>query len=130
MTTKEQREHWARLEQAATPGEWGIEEGSSFVMVHSLGDLQDCGDYGVLPSWICNCGRCYGGDVSLERVMERVKGNAAFIAAARTAVPALLADVAELEAEVARINARLAHVMRVAGQIVGDEEAHQRMEGL
>lgn len=89
MTTKEQREEWRRLEQAATPGEWAAR-----------------------PRGIVHCGLV---SVDLEPGIGVVhvyrnkndalrRNNAAFIAAARTAVPLLLAQVEALEADAALLD--------------------------
>lgn len=108
MSSETQRAEWRALAEAAPPGQWAIESGSSPLMIQSLGDLQDCGDYGFLPSWICNCGSHYDGD-GLE---QRIKSNAEFIAAARTAVPALLDDVKQLEEMVRELLAEKVQLRR------------------
>jgi len=81
----------ARLAAAATPGPWEVADGGTFNM----------GRY-VLDEYFV---RLPNGDISIAAdILEPDAGkpskeNAAFIAAARTAVPRLLADLARLTAE-------------------------------
>jgi hypothetical protein len=77
MSTAEQRQEWARLAEAATPGEWEIRNHGS------AGSAIVTGEYERV--------------FTVARMFEHE--NAAFIAASRTAVPALLADVDRLTAE-------------------------------
>jgi hypothetical protein len=95
MTTAEQRAEWRRLEQAATPGEWFFQTGND-----KNGDSCD-----VLVAEIEG-----GGDDEEQEYAQvlfdthtlgdkAASDNWEFCAAARTAVPALLADVEELLAE-------------------------------
>jgi hypothetical protein len=77
MSTAEQRQEWARLAEAATPGEWEIRNHGS------AGSAIVTGEYERV--------------FTVARTFEHE--NAAFIAASRTAVPALLADVDRLTAE-------------------------------
>jgi hypothetical protein len=103
MTTQEQRAEWSALAQAATPGEWAA---------NTVRDTRL--DIDVV--WVENsmasivwCGAANRLDVH---------ANAAFIAAARAAVPALLADVDALTAENANAKAaELASYKRQAAYI-------------
>lgn len=85
MTTQEQRQQWRALAQAATPGEWCVEQHSG--ILHD-GTPSTCA---VLTSDEYDMAS-FGDD-------EQAMFDAAFIAAARTAVPALLADVDALTQE-------------------------------
>jgi len=87
MTTQEQRQQWSALAQAATPGEWKprISELTTDHEVTVYDADYDC--TGVVA--VCNSGLRYDDN----------EPNARFIAAARTAVPQLLADVDALTQE-------------------------------
>lgn len=105
MTTQEQRAEWSALAQAATSGAWKprISELTTDHEVTVYDADYDC--TGVVA--VCNSGLRYDDN----------EPNAAFIAAARTAVPALLADVDALTAENANAKAALitaAQLMREA----------------
>jgi len=104
MTTQEQRAEWSALAQAATPGEWAA---------NTVRDTRL--DIDVV--WVENsmasivwCGAANRLDVH---------ANAAFIAAARAAVPALLADVDALTAE----NANAKAALITAAQLMRDANA-------
>lgn len=91
MSTERQRQEWRALEQAATPGEWFVEyrdasfyDGEQFINAVVTTGTDDIAGTGA---------------------EEQCHADAAFIAAARTAVPALLADVDALTAKVARLMA-------------------------
>jgi len=101
MTTQEQRQQWSALAQAATPGEWKprISELTTDHEVTVYDADYDC--TGVVA--VCNSGLRYDDN----------EPNARFIAAARTAVPQLLADVDALTQE--RDEAR-----RLLKQVEGD----------
>ncbi len=75
MSTQQQRQEWRELAAAATPGEWD-------------------GTFGVV--------KVRGETIFVGRLGPQAHHDAAFIAAARAAVPALLADVDALQAEAAR----------------------------
>lgn len=102
MSTPEQRAHWRRLEQAATPGEWTVE-------------VEEYGNSGSITI------------PAIERLLhhtewadpedfQRDTDNAEFIASARTAVPALLEDVERLEAKYAQLLAELREaLLEIAG---------------
>jgi hypothetical protein len=87
MITSEQLQHWRALAEAATPGPW---EGES---VWS----DDSDSYYVAVA---------DGRGLLDTYISISDADAAFIAAARTAVPALLAEVERLQAVIAYIDAR------------------------
>jgi hypothetical protein len=78
MMDKEQMQEWARLEQAAAPGEWEhVPAAQGWAFVRDA----DGNTIASVPN----------------------ANNAAFICAARTAVPALLSEVERLTAERARL---------------------------
>ena len=99
MTTQEQRAEWSALEQAATPGEWFAER------VPFKDTDAACID---------NTERRI---ITLYPPLENRHADAAFIAAARTAVPQLLADVDALQAERDALAAELASYKRQAAYI-------------
>lgn len=84
MITEQQLNEWEELAKAATPGEW-----------HAIQDsvIGSGGDYNFQIADMYN-----GHFADAE-----VEANAAFIAASRTAVPALVEMVRELEAENERL---------------------------
>jgi hypothetical protein len=85
MSTAEQRQEWARLAGAATPGVWTVEQHSG--ILHE-GTPSTCA---VLTT------EEY--DLASFGDSEQAMFDSAFIAASRAAVPALLADVERLTAE-------------------------------
>ena len=104
MTTQEQRQQWRALAQAATPGEWWVEQHSG--ILHD-GTPSTCA---VLTSDEYDMAS-FGDD-------EQAMFDAVFIAAARTAVPQLLADVDALTQERDALAAELA---RVRGELAQAE---------
>lgn len=92
--TPAQLEEWKRLAEAATPGEW----------TQRLAN-DGTGDRGIkAPSKRNVIAECFADmDYDGERALSGCKANAAFIAASRTALPALIAEVERLRAEAARL---------------------------
>jgi hypothetical protein len=90
MTTPEQRAVWAALAAVATPGEWTATSST----VHR----------DAIPA------DSFVGHVAICGFGEQADADAAFIAAARTAVPALLADVDALTQERDALAAELERV--------------------
>lgn len=88
--TPEQLAAWKRLAEAATPGEW----------TQRLAN-DGTGDRGIkAPSKRNVIAECFADmDYDGERALSGCKANAAFIAASRTALPALIAEVERLRAE-------------------------------
>lgn len=86
MTTQEQRAAWRELEQAATPGEWVVE---------------------TIPNRIVSTDEKVAQNGWEEIGTYNADADAAFIAAARAAVPALLDDVDALTAKQAEMEAAL-----------------------
>lgn len=110
VTTAEQREKWRALEQAATPGPWfeqyAYDGGRTVAKMRSTDTL-----------FCVNV----ASHVSCVHPAEKFKENGRFIAAASTAVPALLDHVEELEAENARLQSEVRRWQEeVAGTAPGD----------
>jgi hypothetical protein len=93
MMTPEQRAELRRIADAATSGPWEIQGPWPEVTLYQYQDEEDP----RAPNKIASLGECRGHD--------NVKDDpdAAFIAAARTALPALLDEVDRLEAENERL---------------------------
>lgn len=94
MSTQQQRQEWRELAEALVPGEWNVRPDTHLV---------------VRGPWIVV-------SVSLSDAAE-TQATAAFIAAAREAVPQLLADVDALQAERDALAAELAERTTVTEQI-------------
>jgi hypothetical protein len=86
-------EEWRRLESAATGGEW--------LVMLPKGDNPDAGI--MVPGYACIIGEFYA-EAKQMGVADRNEAlaNAEFCAAARMAMPALLAEVERLQAECER----------------------------
>lgn len=87
MSTPEQRAEWRRLEQAATPGGWTHKLDPAWNNKDRI--IENPEGFVIIRDENCHAHFKLGRD----------EANYDFIAAARTAVPALLADVERLEAE-------------------------------
>ncbi len=108
MSTEKQHDEWKMLAEAATPGPWEVREtvidgrkyGGAWVERNTDdGDLiQISGSDGA---------RSYTARVVGIQDHDDNDANAAFIAAARLAVPELLADIAMLRAEIQHLRDRL-----------------------
>ena len=98
--TKEQRQEWQRLADAATPGPWraGCED---MVNYHGIYGSPFKAVYWDDPEAEMHMGHTLPGLISEAYDAGEVdcRDNAGFIAAARTAVPSLLAAVDTLEAD-------------------------------
>lgn len=86
MIAQKQLDKWRRLADAATPGEWWLD----FRQVFN----------GEVP-YINVCVTTDAADIAGLGEQEECQADAAFIAAAREAVPALLDEVERLRAELA-----------------------------
>lgn len=86
-TTPEQRAEWARLAEKATPGEWLAERCTTSEV--EVGAETTAGHLSV--AWV------HLGHAPSANDIAGGTRDAAFIAAARTAVPALLADLEAAE---------------------------------
>jgi len=89
MSTEQQRQQWQELAAAATPGDW------------QFGGYHDLDDYDV---------HVFDGDNVTYIAQSCYDIDAYFIAAARAAVPQLLADVDALQAERDALAAELERV--------------------
>jgi hypothetical protein len=89
MSTEQQRQQWRELAAAATPGDW------------QFGGYHDLDDYDV---------HVFDGDNVTYIAQSCYDIDAYFIAAARAAVPQLLADVDALQAERDALAAELERV--------------------
>lgn len=96
MSTEQQRQQWQELAAAATPGDW------------QFGGYHDLDDYDV---------HVFDGDNVTYIAQSCYDIDAYFIAAARAAVPQLLADVDALQAERDALAAELAERTTVTEQI-------------
>ena len=85
--TREQLDAWEELAKAATPGPWGVSTGYGEDSAEAVCMAPGVRNY--LLDVVVRSGRDGGTDNTVE--------DAAFIAAAREAVPALIARVKELE---------------------------------
>ena len=83
-----------RLCEAATPGPWNI----GGIQPHGT-HVYGAGEMGIPVSW-CSTASTVGKDGSYHITSEEAESNARFIAAARSAVPKLLAENAALQARV------------------------------
>ena len=86
--TDEQLAEWQRLFDAATPGKWIVKTDVTTIHGSHFINPGVWGDDGI--TFICDCG-----------TGSRVDTDAAFIVAAREAVPALIAEVRRLKTELA-----------------------------
>jgi hypothetical protein len=100
MSTAEQRQEWARLAEAATPGEW-------------------VASFGV--TWDVVVGKLKKVITRTSGINNNTRADAAFIAASRTAVPALLADVDRLTGD----NAALSEALDTALAHLKESEAER-----
>lgn len=115
-------DHLASLAEAATPGPWAVSRGDDYSCMNVYGVTTNGAevDFAVNDT---------GRDVVCLTLLQdprvachesgRWDENAAFIAASRTAVPALIARVRELEAENANLrreNERLRDLEREMGR--------------
>jgi hypothetical protein len=115
MSTAEQRQEWARLAEAATTAPWTVEAGEysgkdwliGIVAVH-LGGSMDGQSYAVTTD-----------HVHASELDGDARTDAAFIAASRAAVPALLADVDRLTGD----NAALSEALDTALRHLKESEA-------
>ncbi len=103
--TQAQLDEWQALADAATPGTWRVE--SNTALVWGACDLDDQSSYGMgypvasadlPPAW-----------KKTNPTAEEMFANAAFIAASRTAVPALIAAFRESRMETERIRGLINH---------------------
>lgn len=101
--TQAQLDEWQALAEAATPGTWRVE--SNTALVWGACDLDDQSSYGMgypvasadlPPTW-----------KKTNPTAEEMFANAAFIATARTAVPALIARTKKLEAAITTLTRKL-----------------------
>ncbi len=99
------REDLKRLCEGATAGPWSWQYDKIFAPSERGGSF----NVADVRGWGFFTGNGHGGLALPEKeAVARQDANAAFIAAARTALPALLAEVERLEAELAMIDATLA----------------------
>lgn len=103
-STQQQRQEWRELEAAATPGEWEIKSHGSAGLAITTGKYE----------------RVF----TVARIFEW--DNAAFIAAARAAVPALLADVDALTQERDALAAEVSR-LRMLNERIGHDETMVQM---
>ena len=101
--TQAQLDEWQALADAATPGTWRVE--SNTALVWGACDLDDQSSYGMgypvasadlPPTW-----------KKTNPTAEEMFANAAFIATARTALPALIAHTKKLEAAITTLTRKL-----------------------
>jgi hypothetical protein len=88
-----------RLEAAATPGPWSISEGLHALAFEVARVGRRAGSLSILAG--------EPGQDMMYEATGSIAADAALIAAARNALPALLADHARLTAEVARLTAEV-----------------------
>jgi hypothetical protein len=93
MSTEQQRQEWARLAEAATPGEWVVEQHSGIL-------------HEGAPS-TCAVLTTEEYDLASFGDSEQAMFDATFIAASRAAIPALLADVDRLTGDNAALSEAL-----------------------
>ena len=112
MSTAEDRARWAALAAAATPGPWEAYNSNVY-------DVQP-----VPP------GRLTPDPDSVSLICEEAEPNTDFIAAARTAVPELLADVARLEAQLRAVrDSALEEAAKILDTEVESHRADQSSSG-
>lgn len=122
-TTPKQRRQWREIADAATPGPWCTDPAPRFagavsVVVDGVSRQVALAD-GQAAMFDCERG--------LE-THEVMSANARFVAAARTAIPALLDDVTELEAEVDRLREKVSDMR--SERVRADEKHKTEVEQL
>jgi hypothetical protein len=90
MVTNDELKEWRRLEAAASPGPWEY-DGQHYEITTPKGEW-----YWLIMS---ECRSAPDQTCQADEYGHKYDGNFAFIAAARTAVPVLLAELARLQAE-------------------------------
>lgn len=125
MITKEQRDEWRRLADAATPGEWREDDGHVF-----QGELADKrvatirAKLAGLPYEKAFLDPDGASIAHCQQEWDNSDANAAFIAAARSAVPALLDALDEAERERDKL---LEHLERHRTATAAGRESNDRL---
>lgn len=118
MVTDEELNEWEALAAAATPGPWVATRATTYdggkAVVSEMFVRRPGGDVAIASDII---------DPDTTAVSE---ANAAVIAAARTALPALVAEVRRLKGERARCE-RIARDFAVAAKVVGEASVYPEL---